>query len=197
MLRIYLAGPDVFLPDALGQAERKRALCREYGFEGVSPLDNTSDLGRLARREAGLAIARANERTMRSCDLAVANATPFRGPSIDPGTAYELGFMRALGKPVFAYANAPGPYLERVEAHFGVPLTREGGGAWMAADGMSVEDFDMADNPMIVGALEESGAELVIRDVSEDRRQTDLEAFQACLAQVRERAGPDGLVRSG
>jgi len=37
--RIYLAGPDVFLPDPLGFAERKKALCSEAGLEGVFPLD--------------------------------------------------------------------------------------------------------------------------------------------------------------
>jgi nucleoside 2-deoxyribosyltransferase len=188
MPRLYLAGPDVFLPDPLAQADRKKALCRQYGFEGVFPLDAAPDLaGVRGPADAGLAIARANEETMRACDLAVANATPFRGPSLDPGTAYEMGFMRALGKPVFAYANAPGPYLDRVEAHYGTPLVREGGGRWTAPDGMSVEDFGLADNLMIVGAAEASGGALVVEDVPEGSRHTDLAAFEACLRLARQR----------
>ena len=38
-LRIYLAGPGVFRPDALEQGERLKALCAEFGFIGLYPLD--------------------------------------------------------------------------------------------------------------------------------------------------------------
>ncbi len=40
MLTVYLAGPEVFLPDAIELGERKKRLCRAYGFEGLYPLDN-------------------------------------------------------------------------------------------------------------------------------------------------------------
>ena len=43
---------------------------------------------------------------MRSCDLLIANLTPFRGVSMDSGTAFEVGFMRALGRPVLGYTTA-------------------------------------------------------------------------------------------
>jgi len=32
--KVYLAGPEVFLPDAIDIATRKKRLCLEYGFEG-------------------------------------------------------------------------------------------------------------------------------------------------------------------
>ena len=51
---------------------------------------------------------------MRSCDLLIANCTPFRGVSMDVGTAFEIGFMRALGRPVFGYSNTPADYAARV-----------------------------------------------------------------------------------
>ncbi|MDF1764445.1 MAG: nucleoside 2-deoxyribosyltransferase, partial [Oleibacter sp.] len=35
MQRIYLAGPEVFLPDATLVGEQKKQLCRQYGFEGL------------------------------------------------------------------------------------------------------------------------------------------------------------------
>ena len=44
--------------------------------------------------------------------------TPFRGPSIDPGTAYEMGFMRALKRPVLGYRNDPRDYITRIFHHF-------------------------------------------------------------------------------
>src|SRR5258708_1028231 len=35
----YLAGPEVFLPDAAEIGRRKKELCRRHGFEGLYPLD--------------------------------------------------------------------------------------------------------------------------------------------------------------
>ena len=40
VLKIYLAGPEVFLPHAIEIGQRKKALCRQYGFEGLFPFDN-------------------------------------------------------------------------------------------------------------------------------------------------------------
>jgi nucleoside 2-deoxyribosyltransferase len=36
-IRIYLAGPEVFLKNAKEVGEQKKALCRKYGFEGMFP----------------------------------------------------------------------------------------------------------------------------------------------------------------
>ena len=36
--RLYLAGPDVFAPDARALGDRRRALCAKWGFEGLFPL---------------------------------------------------------------------------------------------------------------------------------------------------------------
>jgi nucleoside 2-deoxyribosyltransferase len=38
-MRVYLAGPEVFLPDALAIAAAKKRLCAAHGLEGVFPLD--------------------------------------------------------------------------------------------------------------------------------------------------------------
>ena len=106
--RVYLAGPDVFLPNALAFAAAKRELCAKHGFIGVSPFDNEIKPSLLPKHEAALRISVANEDMIRTCGLMIANMTPFRGPSADVGTAYEMGFARALGLPVFAYTNVAG-----------------------------------------------------------------------------------------
>src|SRR5690606_19289744 len=36
---LYLAGPDIFRPDAVARGEQLKALCARYGFEGLFPLD--------------------------------------------------------------------------------------------------------------------------------------------------------------
>ena len=42
-MKIYLAGPDVFLPEAEAMAAAKKQLCAAHGFEGVFPTDPRPD----------------------------------------------------------------------------------------------------------------------------------------------------------
>ena len=44
---------------------------------------------------------------MDAADAIIANLTPFRGPSADAGTVYELGYMAGRGKLCLAYSNDP------------------------------------------------------------------------------------------
>src|SRR5579871_5480870 len=110
-MKIYLAGPDVFLPDAIAAGRRKSEICAHYGVTGLYPLDNTVDL---SAADASLAIFRANEAMMDAADAIIANLTPFRGAGADPGTVYELGYMAGRGKLCLGYSNDPAVYVERV-----------------------------------------------------------------------------------
>jgi nucleoside 2-deoxyribosyltransferase len=188
-LRIYLAGPDVFLAEAAAVLAAKRKLCATYGFIGVAPVDGEADLSKLPKHAAALRIGRDNEDTIRSCDVLIANLTPFRGPSADVGTAYELGFARALGLPVFAYTNVAGSLLERTRDALGAQVQARPGGGFEDADGMLIEDFDCADNLMLVGAVEDGGGRVVINSLPAPRRFTDLTGFETCLKLVVERFG--------
>ena len=87
-MNIYLAGPDVFLPDAVEMGLRKVEICRRYGVTGLYPLDNLVDR---TASDVSLLIYKANEAMMDRCDVIIANLTPFRGPGADAGTVYELG----------------------------------------------------------------------------------------------------------
>ena len=42
-MKIYLAGPDVFLHDAVEIGRRKVEMCRRHGLIGLYPLDNAID----------------------------------------------------------------------------------------------------------------------------------------------------------
>ena len=109
-MRVYLAGPEVFLANAREVGARKRAVCVRHGLVGVFPGDHEDDCDpALPPAERGLSISCGIERIMRTCDAAIVNLTPFRGPSADVGSAYEMGFMRALGLPIFAYSNDDDP----------------------------------------------------------------------------------------
>ncbi len=42
-MKIYLAGPDVFLHDAVDIGRRKVEMCKRHGLVGLYPLDNAID----------------------------------------------------------------------------------------------------------------------------------------------------------
>ncbi len=175
--RIYLAGPDVFFPNAVAQGEAKKRLCAAYGFEGVYPLDNViEDAARLSSAEIARLISDGNERLMRSSDLLIANCTPFRSVSMDVGTAYEIGFMRALGRPVLGYSNSPLDYATRVHA------TKAQSRHWdQETHEAEIEDFGLAENLMIAIAIDDAGGEFVTHAAAPEQVLSDLTAFRRCL----------------
>src|SRR5471032_3255090 len=139
-MKIYLAGPDVFLHDAIDIGRRKVELCRRHGLIGLYPLDNAIDT---TARDVSLRIFRGNENMMIEADAIIANLTPFRGPGADPGTVYELGYMAGRGKPCFGYSNDPSSYATRVRQFTDV-ISREG--RLIDTSGLTVEDFGLTDN---------------------------------------------------
>jgi len=180
-VKIYLAGPDVFLLDALEVGERKKSMCREFGFEGEFPFDT----GEVAHRDPGL-IYRRNRDRMDMLKAGVFNLTPFRGPSADPGTVFELGYMIAAGKRVFGYSSAAEIYQDRVARTFG-PLRAERGRSLDRND-LAVEDFHLDDNLMIAEAIRQSGGFIEVVAENADTPAAALPAFQAfraCLARLR------------
>ncbi len=180
--RIYLAGPEVFFPDATEQGETKKRLCAEYGFQGIYPLDNVIEgAEHLSAQEIARRISHANERLMRSCDLLIANCTPFRGVSMDVGTAFEIGFMQALGRPVLGYSNTPVDYATRVRQ-----ATEVARASWdQESNVAAIEDFGLAENLMIAVAIEDAGGEFVTEEVPPERMLSDLGAFRRCLDLAR------------
>jgi nucleoside 2-deoxyribosyltransferase len=178
--RVYLAGPEVFLPNAREVGAEKCRIAAEAGFRGVFPLDNALDLADLGKAEQARRISQANEGLMRLCDALIANLTPFRGASMDAGTAFEVGFMRALGRPVAGYTNASHDYHERAK------LMRTGPALPFDADQphVEIEDFDLAENLMIEIAITESGCTVMRNSVPRGTEMTDLTGFQQCLAEL-------------
>ncbi len=195
-MRVYLAGPDVFLPLAEVWAERRKAICLRHGLIGVTPLDDAADQPiAWAELPEWRRIALRNEALILSADAVIANLTPFRGPSADVGTAYEVGFMRALGRPVFGYSTTAAPFTQRTRdfaaTHGGA--IGGSGGIWRDADDMLIEQFGLTDNLMLEAAIVGSGGLLIIEEVDAQARWTDLSVFERCVqaaaAVLRERAG--------
>jgi nucleoside 2-deoxyribosyltransferase len=174
-MRIYLAGPDVFLPDAIEMGRRKRELCERHGFNGLFPLDNAVDL---TATDASMQIFRANRAMMDEADAIIANLTPFRGPSADAGTVYELGYMAGRGKLCLGYSNDPASYHERVARDLRLNTAE---GVLFDDAGLAVENFGLTDNLMIVHGLDLHGCPVVIPNAAPADAWHDLAAFETCL----------------
>lgn len=132
-MKIYLAGPDVFRANAVFHGKDLKNICAFYGAEGLWPFDNEVAEG----PEKAFRIRKANEAMIVACDAVVANIEPFRGPNMDPGTAYEIGFARALGRPVYLYTTNEQTLAERSAAFSG------------KSEFPFVEDFGLGENLML------------------------------------------------
>ena len=143
--RAYLAGPDVFHQDAMRRGEDLVRRCAEHGIDGIFPFD-PDEPGK--DREPGIRTARSiydeDLDLLDGCNMVIANMEPFRGPSMDVGTAFEMGYAVRAGVPVFAYSSkADQTYAERV---FSIAA---GDGRVEDQADMLVEDFGLTDNLMV------------------------------------------------
>jgi nucleoside 2-deoxyribosyltransferase len=167
---VYLAGPAVFErdPDAIFAA--MKTVCARHGVVGVSPLDNQTGLeGEAPGRALAARIVDADIRLMQQVDAGVFCLDGFRrGPEMDPGTAFEIGYMHALGKPLAGWTRDARDYPERVRAFFdgifGLALDGAGSrgagaqsGVLRDPDGVLVHSAGCLQNAMTQVGIERSG----------------------------------------
>ena len=109
--------------------------------------------------------------------IIIANLTPFRGASADAGTLVELGWFLGMARPAYGYSNSAEGFATRTRAHRALvpdPMA-----------GLEIEDFGLADNLMIEGAL---AGGIVLPPDGFSRAFESLEVFERCLASVGSRA---------
>jgi nucleoside 2-deoxyribosyltransferase len=183
--KIYLAGPEVFLPNAIEIARIKNQLTTEAGFLPLNPLDN--NLGkppelRAERERFADLIFQANFEMIYECDAIIANLTPFRGISADVGTAVEAGMGIMGGKKVFGYTNSSRDYCSRCEMEIGGRYVEREDGDWIDIDGCIIERFGLMDNIMVDRGVRRSGGYDVHRN---NGLIDDLTSFKVCLGYAR------------
>ena len=106
--------------------------------------------------------------------IVVANCNPFRGALMDDGTAYELGFGNALGKPSYGYLQSKYTYNQRMINH-GQAFVSQWRKAYVDCQGYSlVDDFGTFINLMMQCGMTEYGGRLVHG------------FFEDCLKAIRE-----------
>ena len=171
---VYLAGPMVFEPDPAAVFARMKILCAEAGLYGVAPLDNQIGLEGAPPGKGLLEqIVRADIELMHRVDAAVFCLDGFRrGPEMDAGTAFEVGYMKALGKPMAGWTRDTRLYPDRVAGFFrdthGAELTAAapgttGGtsGLLRDPDGILVHSEGCVQNAMVHVGIELAGGTVV------------------------------------
>jgi len=185
----------VFEPDPEAFFAPMKAICARHGLEGVSPLDNQVELaGHAPGKPLALAIVAADIALMHSLDGGIFCLDGFRrSPEMDPGTAFEIGYMHALGKPLAGWTRDPLLYPDRVAAFFAAvfrltltqtPPNAAGAtsGALRDPDGILVHSEGCYQNAMAEMGIERSGG-VVAADPDW------AVAFEQAIAQLARRLG--------
>jgi nucleoside 2-deoxyribosyltransferase len=166
---VYLAGPDVFLPESIEVGLRKQEICARHGLEGVYPGEGL-DLDTVPETEHAQALFDVCIAMMDRCAGGLCNLTPFRGPSADVGTAFEMGYLFARGVPVLGYT-----------AHVHDYATRVGDTEHM------VEGFGLADNLMLEGPMLRHELTVVRADEQQYPALAAFTAFEQTVALLADR----------
>lgn len=144
--KVYIAGPDVFEPNAFAVGEQLKAIAREHGFEPLFPFDNEVDLANSPNPSLEIFIG--NRDLIDAADLVIANLNPFRG-GIEPdsGTVWEVGYAIGRGKPVIGYLSSAETMQQRILRVEGRPGETT---ALTDRQGKTIEPFGHMLNLMLV-----------------------------------------------
>ena len=143
---LYLAGPDVFRPDALQRGAQLKADCAAFGFDGLFPLDQHVPATIARPDEQAAWIYRANIGLIERADAVLANLDFFRGPEPDSGTCFEVGYAVAKGKPVYGYIPEHGSFAQRIRLRHPEAIGPDG---MLDTRGWCFEEFGLPLNLML------------------------------------------------
>jgi len=146
-MKIYLAGPGVFFDDAAAWGKRLQLACSNLDLTGLFPLDGQIPSGLRDKNAQRRWIFANNCALIRQCDAVFADVRAFRSDSEpDSGTAFEIGFAHALGKPVWLWLPDCPPSSTQIIARV---ACAQHGENWIDAEGLLVEDFGAPLNLML------------------------------------------------
>lgn len=161
--------------------DRMKTLCLTHGVVGVAPLDNQIGLEDIPPGADLLErIVRADIALMDTLDAGIFCLDSFRrGAEMDAGTAFEVGYMKASGKPIAGWTKDPRPYPQRVadffRASFNQSLTQTKAGSVGGTsghlrdpDGVLVHSEGCVQNAMVHVSIELAGG-LVAVDADWER----------------------------
>lgn len=167
-LVLYLAGPEVFLPDAVDVLNQNVILCEKMGFTAITPMD--TDLPpEIQGMDRARFIYTSNRKLIDSCDIVLANCNSFRGAVVDDGTSWEIGYAIAQKKKVYGYIRMKLTLPEIVATR--IDLDNHPSGYPVDQDGYLVnEDFGNSINLMLEMSIQESGGKLIEGNIEQALR---------------------------
>lgn len=147
--KIYLAGPDVFFVNPNSIFSNKKSICEKYGLQALVPFDNEFDckIEKSNKNSVAKGIFENNLLLMKEADGLIANISSFRGPNMDPGTAFEIGFFYALKKPIVLYSYDENPFLEKIMGWS--KEVKKINEEYFDINNHAIENFGFAENLMI------------------------------------------------
>ena len=173
---VYLAGPEVFLKfnghaGSFIKAQillfNKYFLQKEsYNFFGIFPFDSLYRPKNMDYRD-GSEIFKGDVDIMNRSSAVIANMAKFRGPGMDGGTAFEMGFMYAQNKVVVGYYDER-PYFDNPQSNrLYSKKVREHHKVYKKGDfkfdenDLYVEGFNMPDNLMMVASIDKQNPPVI------------------------------------
>lgn len=169
-VRVYFADNSRLWPEtkAVRQRERIEALCNKHGIDAVWPAEHCSFPEDFSLKAADVktVLTKSALVTVPDMSAVIAEASPFRGPSLNPVIAFELGIAALLGLPIFAwtsanYARHPAPNgngrwlaFASLAARLLRSTSRElilGRNYYWDVRGFRVENFGMIESAVIAG----------------------------------------------
>lgn len=145
----YLSGPERYDEEAAKIYGRMKEICKEYGIEARTPLDQAEGVTQAEFTNPYQKAANLFEnyqRQIRDCDLVIANLNDYRGYECSNDTGFECGMAFQLGKALYGYMEDARPMKARVP-HLG----EENG--FRDMNGCNVEDFDYPLNLMFGSSM--------------------------------------------
>jgi nucleoside 2-deoxyribosyltransferase len=171
--KVYLAGPMVFYADPAATFDIMKDICAKHDLNGCAPIDNQMGLEGIDAGEAlMIAIAKADFALMDECDAGIFCLDPFRRcPEMDPGTAVELGYMKAQGKVMTGWTIDGSLYPNKVQRFLKecydedvqiAPPNETGATSGSARDGegLLLHSAGMVQNLMTEGGIRLSGGKV-------------------------------------
>lgn len=165
---VYLAGPEVFLTfnQQAGKFIKAQTLLfntyylqsAPYNIEGLYPFDSGYRPKNMDFQD-GINIYKGDIDLMNRSQAILANMVKFRGPGMDGGTAFEMGYMTAQGKVIVGYYDER-PYFDNYKSnrHYKKKVKEEIGeltkkppyNLMYDKNNLLVEPFEMPDNLMMI-----------------------------------------------
>ncbi len=141
---IYLSGFERYDSDGEETFGRMKEICKKYGYEAVSPLEQAPGVTKADTDNPYVWAANVfdnYQQHVRNGDIIIANLNDYRGYEISNDVGFECGMGFQMGKKLYGYMDNTDKLINRIP-HLGAEK------GYRDQTGSNVEDFDYPANLM-------------------------------------------------